>query len=422
MGWNSYDTYGDSVTEAEVLANAAYMRDHLKSHGWQFIVVDYRWYDPGANSGDLKKRARAPLTMDRYGRLTPAVNRFPSAADGKGFTTLAADIHSMGLKFGIHVMRGIPRIAVKANLPIEGSPYHTLDAADLPSICGWNPDMFGVDGASAAGQAYYDSLLRLYASWGVDFIKVDDLSQPYSTMEIEDIRRAIDKCGRPIVLSLSPGETPIAQADHVKMHANMWRISGDFWDNWSSLNRNFDLLYRWQGVGGPGHWPDADMIPIGHISIRSVGKERDSKFTPDERKTLMSLWCLAPSPLMLGMSMPQLSDDDLALFTNDEVLAIDQDSLGQPAKRISQSDGIEVWMRTLADGSEAIGIFNRTADQRSFLIDFRELGISGAHRFRDVWRNQDLGTFSDSLPVYVAGHGSQLMRIYDATKAENGAG
>ena len=174
----------------------------------------------------------------------PAPNRFPSAADGKGFKPLADQIHAMGLKFGIHVMRGIPRQSVKANTPIEGSEFKAADAANTGNICPWCPDMFGVDAAKPAGQAWYDSIVRLYAAWGVDFIKVDDLSSPYSTREIEAIRRAIDRCGRAIVFSTSPGETPVSEAAHVETHANMWRISGDFWDNWDALNHNFRSARR----------------------------------------------------------------------------------------------------------------------------------------------------------------------------------
>ena len=169
----------------------------------------------------------------------------------------------MGLKFGIHVMRGIPRQAVRANSPIEGSRFHAADAGRTGDTCEWCPDMYGVDGAGPGGQAWYNSIFRLYASWGVDLVKVDDLSRPYRRSEIEAIRRAIDASGRPMVFSTSPGETPLAEAAHIRQYANMWRISDDFWDSWASLDRQFELLARWHGQAGPGHWPDADMIPIG---------------------------------------------------------------------------------------------------------------------------------------------------------------
>ncbi len=359
MGWNSYDAFGDSVTEDEFLSNARYQKEHLLKHGWNYVVVDYRWYDPGAFDNNPNGRAGAELSADNFGRLLPATNRFPSAADGKGFKALADQIHEMGMKFGIHVMRGIPRQAVRANTPIEGSDFKAADAANTNNKCGWCPDMFGVDAAKPAGQAWYDSIVRLYAAWGVDFIKVDDLSSPYSEKEIEAIRNAIDKCGRAIVFSTSPGATPVNMGDHVQSHANMWRISGDFWDEWKSLDHNFDLLAAWQGHAGPGHWPDADMIPLGRIGKRSVGGNRATRFTKDEQITMMSLWALGPSPLMLGMNMPENDEWTESLLTNDEVLAVNQDVLGKQGIRVSQTYGLEVWAKDLSGGAKAVGLFNR---------------------------------------------------------------
>ena len=332
MGWNSFDAFGDSVTEDEVLANSNYMKEHLLSHGWNTIVIDYRWYDPGAHSSDLKDRAGAKLSADDFGRLIPAPNRFPSSSDANGFKSLADKLHTMGFKFGIHVMRGIPKQSVDANTPIDGSNFHAKDAANTSSTCGWNPDMFGVNGATDAGQAWYDSIVRQYAGWGVDYIKVDDLSVPYSADEIEAIRRAIDKCGRAIVFSTSPGETPVAQSEHIRANANLWRISGDMWDHWRILDRQFDLIARWQSQPQPDHWPDADMIPFGHLGIRCFDAHGDhwTRFTKDEQLTFMSMWCLMPSPLMLGMNLPDNDDWTNSLLTNDEVLAIDQDALAAP--------------------------------------------------------------------------------------------
>src|ERR1019366_8717717 len=160
MGWNSYDAWGTSITEDETLANAQYMEDHLLSHGWQYIIIDARWYDTVSSYDDRdfnKERAGARLAADEFGRMIPAVNRFPSATDGRGFKPLADKIHAMGLKFGFHMMRGIPREAVNAKTPIEGSSFTAAEAADTHSTCGWCPDMFGVRN-NEAGQAWYDSM------------------------------------------------------------------------------------------------------------------------------------------------------------------------------------------------------------------------------------------------------------------------
>lgn len=415
MGWNSYDAFGDSVTEDETMANARYMKAHLLAHGWDYIVVDFRWYDSVTtyNDGDLtKERMGAKLAADEYGRLIPALNRFPSAANGEGFKPLADKLHAMGLKFGFHMMRGIPRQTVNAKTPIEGSSFTAAEAGDPGDKCGWCPDMFGVRN-NEAGQAWYDSMFRLYASWGLDFIKVDDLSHRYHGDEIAMIRKAIDKCGRPIVFSTSPGPTPVADADHVKINANMWRISGDFWDEWKKLNHQFDLLNQWQGVGGPGHFPDADMIPFGHLSIRcwTNSREHQTRFTNDEQKTLMSLWSLASSPLILGCNLPDLDNWTLLLLTNDEVLGIDQDALGLAAKRVSQKDGLEVWIKELKDGSKAMGLFNRSDADAEITAKWSDAGLSGRQKVRDVWEHKDLDVATDQITLPVPRHGVVLLKL-----------
>jgi alpha-galactosidase len=414
MGWNSYDARGTSITEEETLANARYMREHLLPHGWKYIVIDARWYDavsPDDDRNFTRERAGARLFADEFGRMLPATNRFPSAADGKGFKPLADEIHAMGLKFGLHMMRGIPRQAVKAKTPIEGSRFTAADAGNTNSICGWCPDMYGVRN-NEAGPAWYDSCAKLWASWGVDFVKVDDLSNPYSAHEIEMIRKALDKCGRQIVFSTSPGPTSPVHANHISTQANMWRISGDFWDRWPDLNRAFDLLGKWQGVGGPGHWPDADMIPFGHIGIRCTiaGPERQTRFTKDEQVMLMSLWALAPSPLMLGNNLPDTDEWTLSLLTNDEVIAVNQDALGCPARRVMQTKGTEVWVKELKDGNKAIGLFNRSAAAQNVELDWTDAGLAGKQALRDLWSHKDLGMFEAKYSVPVPRHGAVLLR------------
>ncbi len=424
MGWNSYDGFGDDVTQAEVLANAHYVAEHLQPVGWDTVVVDFRWYDPGTHSSPNHPwdRAGVPLTMDANGRLLPSPDKFTSAADGKGFKSLADQVHALGLKFGIHIMRGIPRNAVKADLPIEASSFTASAAADTTSTCPWCPDMYGVRGATPAGQAYYDSLLRLYASWGVDFIKVDDMSQPYHTDEIEAVRKAIDKCGRSIVLSLSPGATPLADAPHVEGHANMWRVADDFWDDWKALDNEFGLGASWQGSAGPGHWPDADMLPLGHLSVsgRSVRQDRQTAFTKPEQMTLVSLWSLLPAPLMVGANLPDNDSWTLALLSNPEVIALDQDARGAPARRVSVQGSTEVWARPLADGSLAVGLFNRgdaaqPVTARWSDLHWSDLHLTGPRTVRDLWQRRDLGVFSDDFTVPVPSHGAVLIRLQSPT-------
>ena len=413
LGWNSYDAFGDSVTEAETLANAAWMQAHLQSTGWDTVVVDFRWYDPQPTGDDRllnKTRVGAALAADEFGRLLPAPNRFPSATNGLGFKPLAAQLHSMGLKFGIHVMRGIPRQAVLANTKIPGGQFTAADVGDQNDRCVWCPDMFGVRD-NAAAQAWYDSCAQLWASWGVDYIKVDDLSEPYHAAEIEMIHRAIGKVHHAIVFSTSPGPTTTSRAGHIAGNANLWRISGDFWDRWPKLNEQFDLLAQWQGAGAPGHWPDADMIPLGQIAIRSKlgGNPHWTYFTRDEQRTLMSLWSLAPSPLMLGMNLPDNDEWTTALLTNPEVIGVNQDALGKPARRIFKPGQVaEVWVRELSDGAQAVGFFNRTGQTITAAYDW--VGFSTRPQVRDLWLRKNLPKpekFSTEIPP----HGCVLLRV-----------
>jgi alpha-galactosidase len=293
MGWNSFNSFGSAVEEADVLANAKYVAVNLKKYGWQYIVIDYCWsYDqvPGSIIADAHQFRRSDgsyvpwLAMDKNGRLLPDADKFPSTNGGKGFKTIADSVHGMGLKFGIHIMRGIPRQAIWAKSPVLGADNITADMiADTTSICNWLNQMNGLNMNKNGAQQYLNSLLKLYASWEVDFIKVDDISLPYHAEEIEGYRKAIENCGRPIVLSLSPGATPFANAAHVKKYANMWRMADDFWDNWIEILKMFDYAKTWEGTGEPGNWPDCDMMQIGKLSKRGPnGKERYSRFTEDE--------------------------------------------------------------------------------------------------------------------------------------------
>ena len=414
MGWNSYDAFGSSVTEEEFMANATCVKDKLLAHGYNLVVVDFRWADATAADYDPNGIGGA-LAADEFGRLLPAPNRFPSAAEGRGFKPLADRVHAMGLKFGIHVMRGIPRQSVSANTPIERSTFRATDAADTTSTCSWCKDMWGIDSTKQAGQEYYDSLFHLYASWGVDFVKVDDLSFPYHKNEIEAVRRAIDRCGRPMIFSTSPGATPTADAVHVAAYANQWRISSDFWDEWSDLNRSFDLADAWQktGLAGPGRWPDGDMIPLGRIGIRSGhGKDRRTKLTRDEQVTLLTHLALLPSPLMLGMNLPDNDERTIGLITNDEVIAINQDKLGQPARRITKNeDKTEVWIRDLADGDKAVGLFNRGNAPAVVSLPWGTADFTGVWTARDSWSHTSLGRFDGKLERLVPSHGAVLLRL-----------
>lgn len=356
-GWNSWDSYGPTVVESEVKANADYMSKHLKKFGWQYIVVDIRWYVENDKAHGYNEKD-AIYVMDKYGRLLPSPLRFPSAANGKGFKSLADYIHSKGLKFGIHIMRGIPKEAVKKNTPVLGSKVKAQDIYNTEQLCGWLKDMYTVDYKKEGAQEYYNSLFNLYASWGLDFVKVDDLSVPYHQGEIEMIRKAIDQSGRKIVLSTSPGETPIKDAKHVMSHANMWRIVGDFWDNWTQLKEHFEVCNRWSPYIGNGHFPDADMLPLGRIGIRAErGDNRMCALSKDEQITLMSLFSIFRSPLMFGGDLPSNDDFTLSLLSNNNVLNINKYSKNN--KQLFRKDNLVAW---IADDTKSndkfLAVFN----------------------------------------------------------------
>ncbi len=302
MGWNSWDCYGPTVEEHEVKANADYMAKELKKFGWEYVVVDIRWFVENDKAGGYNQ-TDPRYVMDQYGRYLPAVNRFPSAKDGQGFKPLADYIHKKGLKFGIHIMRGIPKKAVENKLPIKGTNGITADQVYSTALqCEWLRDNYTVLADKSGAQEYYDSILELYAQWGVDFIKIDDLSRPYHEGEINLIRNAIDKCGRKIVLSTSPGETPISAAPHVSTHANMWRMVDDVWDTWPHITHLMDVAQKWYPYIAPGTWPDCDMIPLGRISIRGErGKDRMTRLTKDEQYTLITFFNIFKSPLFLAV-------------------------------------------------------------------------------------------------------------------------
>ena len=410
MGWNSWDAYGTTVTEDEVKANADYMAAHFKAYGWQYIVVDIQWSETNPRAHGY--RPNAELAMDGNGRLIPAPNRFPSSAGGRGFQPLADYIHGLGLKFGIHIMRGIPRRAVQQNLPVAGSNNaHAADIADVHSVCPWNSDMYGVDMSRPGGQAYYDSLLALYAQWGVDYIKADDIARPVHREEIAALHRAIGKTGRSIVLSLSPGPATLKDLAFLQENANLWRISDDFWDDWQSLKQMFLLLSVWGGAGRPGAWPDADMLPLGHIGLRAErGDDRNTRFTHDEAQTVMSLWSIAQSPLMMGGDLPSSDEFTHALLSNDEVLAVDQK--GAHGYPFWQSGAQVAWTADGASPRERyLGVFNAGERPANIRVDWGALKLPGQCALRDLWQKKDLGTMAGGYTFALAPHASGLYRL-----------
>ncbi|MDD2647857.1 MAG: glycoside hydrolase family 27 protein [Eubacteriales bacterium] len=409
MGWNSWDCYGAAVNEEQLLGNARYMRDKLKEFGWEYVVCDIQWYEPLAESHEY--HPFTDLCMDEYSRLIPAENRFPSSAGGKGFKPIADEIHAMGLKFGIHIMRGIPRQAVCRNTKILGSDKTARQVAQSYSVCPWNTDMYGVDTKKDGAQAYYDSLFALYASWGVDFVKVDDIANtefkpaaPYSArLEIEAIRAAIDKCGRQIVLLLSPGPAPISEAWHLKRNANMWRMSGDFWDNWDALKNMFSLCERWALVGESGAWPDCDMLPLGRLTLVENGG-RQTNFTKAEQRTMMNLWGIFRSPLMIGCEMRRNDDWTYSLLTNRDMICVNQH--GGRAELVRNTAEESVWLSRTDNGRVYAALFNLSDEKRRVSLSLSDLPKTG---WKEAWGDESFKVAEDALTAELEAHGSVLL-------------
>ncbi len=407
MGWNSWDCYGSTVTEAEVKANADYMAANLKKVGWEYVVVDIRWFVENDKAGGYNQ-TDPRYVMDEYGRYLPFSGRFPS-----GFKGLADYIHSKGLKFGIHIMRGIPVEAVKRKLPIKGAGGITADQIYTTDLqCAWLRDNYTVVADKPGAQAYYNSILELYASWGVDFIKVDDLSRPYHQGEIELIRKAIDRTGRKIVLSTSPGETPLKDALHVKEHANMWRMVDDVWDIWRDLTHLMNVAKGWYTYSAPGTWPDCDMIPLGRIAIRGErGKDRMTRLTKDEQVSLMSFFTIFRSPLMFGGDLPSNDAFTLSLLNNKNILKMHKE--GTDVRQLFMENGkVAITSRNSKTGEHYLALFNiGDKEAATISVNLKELGFSGKYKAKNLWTGEISKGSEASFSQQIAPHASKVFSV-----------
>ena len=402
MGWNSWDCFGPSVFEERVRLNAEYIAKYLKPYGWEYVVIDAQWFQPTSKSYGYVSFPE--MAMDEYGRFLPAVEKFPSAAGGLGFKPLADYIHSLGLKFGVHLMRGIPRQAAQRHKPILDSPYNCDELANPNDVCPWNPDMYGIYLRHPGAQDYYNSVFRLQASWGVDYIKFDDVARsPIVEKEVELMTKALHTCGREMVLSLSPGPADVNKAEFFKTHANLWRITDDFWDEWPLLRDMFDRAAKWCIHSGPGHWPDADMLPVGMLRAAPPGYGwgcRPTKFTHAEQRTMMTLWCMMRSPLMVGAELPRSDDFTRELLTNAEVLKIQRESyFGHPL--YNRNDEC-VWAALRQDGKGGyVALFNLADEERELSVDPDELEIPWTEA-TELWSGEECTSLSRKLEPHGA--------------------
>jgi hypothetical protein len=430
MGWNSWDSFGLTINEADFKANALELAK-LRPLGWTYAVIDEGWYMGNPFGDKLQNRQ---YVLDAHGLTIPAPARYPSSTGNQGFKPLADWVHAQRLKFGLHIVRGIPKEAVEKNLPIAGSSFHAKDAADTGDLCGWDDGNFGVRD-NPAGQAYYDSMLALYAHWGLDFIKVDCIADhPYKASEIRQIAAAIRKTGRPIVLSLSPGPTQPAHAAEIRQSAQMWRISNDIWDGWHFVHEHpnddfpmgvrdiFERLQPWVGQANDGHWPDADMLPFGTLAPHpGLGEARHTRLTLDEERTQLTLLAIARSPLILGANLTKLDEETRLLITNADVIAVDQTSRdNHPVENLPEGfANVRVWVASgtgQAQSVKYLAVFNLDEKPASLAAPWDKLGLpSGALAARDLWAGRPLEP-SDHLKVALPAHGCVLYALSPPTR------
>lgn len=406
MGWNSWDCYGAAVNEETVRKNAEFMAKHLKQYGWEYVVVDIQWSNPTAPNHEYQPFTE--LCMDEYSRLIPAEERFPSAKGGKGFAPLAEYVHSLGLKFGIHIMRGIPRQAVHRNTRIKGTDITARQIAKTDSICHWNTDMYGVDPTKDGAQEYYNSIFELYKEWGVDFVKVDDIARelPHEEAELVMLSEALHGCGRDMILSLSPGPALIEKAELYKQTANMWRITDDFWDKWELLYAMFERAEKWCIHTGAGHWPDADMLPIGPI-LQDYDKSIRTKFTEAEQVTMMTLWSIFRSPLIIGGEMTGFDKFTMSLLTNEDIIKMHHNSRhSRPVyRRNADENEYILWTAFSSEGGYYAAVFNAGDNDGVMNVDLEAAEIYGKVSGRELWSGKSVsaeGSFDVKLPKHGA--------------------
>lgn len=406
MGWNSWDCYGAAVTEDIVRKNADFMAKHLKKYGWEYITVDIQWYEPNVKTHEYTPFAK--LCIDEYSRVIPAENRFPSSAGGKGFAPLAEYVHSLGLKFGIHIMRGIPRQAVYERTKIKGTDKTAADVAKTDSICAWNTDMYGVDPAKPGAKEYYDSIFELYASWGVDFVKCDDIARelPKEESELIMLSDSLKNCGRDMVLSLSPGPALLEKAELYKQVSNMWRITDDFWDNWQLLYNMFERCEKWAPHNGAGHWADADMLPIGYIK-QDYSPDITTQFTKDEQVTMLTLWSIFRSPLIIGGEMTKFDDFTMSLLTNEGILKMHRNARHshQVWRRKMNGSEIVLWTAADAEGGQYAALFNIGENAADISVPLTELEIYEAKNITELWSNEAF--HADNISADLAPHSAK---------------
>lgn len=401
MGWSSWSFLRHHPTAAGIEAQARALKTSgLASLGYRYVNLDDYWMACNTNGPEV----------DRYGRWIPDHAAFPS-----GIAAVARYVHSLGLKFGLYVTPGIPANAMRQNTRIDGTAS-TADQITEKSVTEQNYNcghMYGINYAASGAQAYIDSWAKEFASWGVDYVKLDGVG----TRDVADIRAwsaALRRTGRPMVLELS-NALAISDAALWSSLADGWRTGDDIecyscekdgssfpLTDWRNVASRFDAVASWQPFGGPSGWNDEDSVEIGNAAHDGL--------TVPERRTMLSLWALAGAPLILGSDLTRLTIVDKAMLENRTVIAIDQDGIA--ARRLIDSGYEQVFVKHQPDGTWYIGIFNTdTSAAQTFGVQFARLGVSRPMRGVDVWTGQSLGLPGGIYSVTIAPGGVSLIRV-----------
>jgi alpha-galactosidase len=399
MGWSSWNCWGDAVSQEKVLSSARALSEKgLREHGWTYINIDDGWQGPRGG---------------KFNAIQPN-KKFPD------MKKLGDDIHGLGLKFGIYSgpWRGTYAGYLGSSSDNADGTYDWVKSGDVNEFYKLNKDP-NAPGAKPnwvnwtfGKYSFAKQDARQWAEWNIDYVKYDWF--PNDVPHVKEMSDALRQPGRDVVYSLSNTAIYDNAADYVRL-ANLWRTTGDINDSWNSVNRIGFLQDRWAAHTGPGHWGDADMLVVGMVGWGP--RLHPSNLTPDEQYSHISLWSLLSAPLLIGCDISQMDDFTLGLLTNDEVIAIDQDSLGKQATQIVNDGNKVIYAKTLEDGSYALGLFNRGDAETTIVVNWGPWGTlataDGAAKFvvRDLWRQKDLGEFKSKFESKVPAHGVTLVRL-----------
>jgi Alpha galactosidase A/Alpha galactosidase C-terminal beta sandwich domain len=409
MGWSSWSLESTDypgvnptgsaswLTEAHVLQQAAALSGNLKAYGYDYVNIDAGW-----SNG-----------FDQYGRPIANPATFPD-----GIAYIAERVHAEGLKLGSYLAVGLAPAAYDGGkTPVYGAPGCTtadIVYPDLRLTNGWN-SAYKIDYASPCAQDYIDSIANEFASWGVDYLKLDGVGPGSgqggtnydNTPDVAAWSKALKATGRPIQFTLS-WSLAHADASAWQAYANGWRIDTDVecycntlvtWNN--SVKQRWTDVVQWIPDAGPGHWNNLDSLDVGNGAMDGL--------TDAERQSYMTLWAIEDAPLLAGDDLTKIDSYGLSLLTNREVIAVDQ--AGTPARPVSQRTDQQVWYARNADGSYTVALFNLGSSTATVTANWSDIGLSGPAQVRSLWTHSGLGTAAGSISASLPEHGSELLRL-----------